>query len=297
MQQRSTIVGLGEVLWDVFPDGPRFGGAPANFACSVAELAGDTVQACMASAVGTDDLGRQARQALQDHGVDTQAVASLPQPTGTVLVSLDGAGHASYEFASDTAWDNLAWSPALHSLASQTDAVCFGTLGQRSALSRETIRSFVRTVPATAVRVLDINLRPPYWTNAVIEESLPLANIVKLNDTELPVLAQMLGLHGSDREQLGQLVARYSLRLAALTRGAAGSLLVCNSTEFSDLPGRPTKVVDTVGAGDSFTATLVVGLLRGLPLGTINEWAGRVAAFVCSQAGATPHFPGELRQP
>jgi fructokinase len=295
MNNHPTVVGLGEVLWDVFPDGPRFGGAPANFACSIAELAGNTVNSCMVSAVGRDGLGERAVDSLRSHGVDTACVATADRPTGQVFVHLDSAGHASYEFAMNTAWDNLDWSPELEQLAARTDAVCFGTLGQRGETSRETIRRFVRTTPPNALRILDVNLRPPFWTSDVIQESLPLANIVKLNDAELPVLAKILGLHGSDQTQLQLLIEHFSLHLAALTRGKDGALLVNNSGESSDLLGQPTTVVDTVGAGDSFTATLVVGLLRGLPLGTINAWAGRVASYVCSQPGATPHFPSALR--
>jgi fructokinase len=291
MTQPVTIVGLGEVLWDVFPDGPRFGGAPANFACSVAELASDSARVFMASAVGSDELGRRAIESLQEHGVQTRCVAAVDRPTGQVLVQLDALGCASYVFAADTAWDNFAWSHELEQLAARADAVCFGTLGQRSEISRETIRRFVRATPATCLRVLDINLRPPFWNDQIVLQSLPLANVLKLNDAELPILACMLHMHGTEDQLLLQLLNRYSFHLVALTRGAAGAVLLRNSGERSDLPGQSTVVVDTVGAGDSFTATLIIGLLRGLPLETINAWAGRVAAFVCSQSGATPHFP------
>ena len=297
MMPRATVIGLGEILWDVFPDGPRFGGAPANFACSVAELARDRIDVYIAGGVGADDLGRRAIEALHAHGVDTSCVAVVDRPTGQVLVKLDTAGRASYEFATDAAWDNVGWSNGLQQLAARADAVCYSTLGQRSEISRQTIQRFVRATPAACLRALDINLRPPFWNEAIVLQSLQLANVLKLNDAELSILAEMLGWSGADHELLQQLVDKFSLQLVALTRGAAGAVLLSESGERSDLPGQPTVVVDTVGAGDSFTAALVVGLLSGLPLATINAWGNRIAAFVSSQPGATPHFPDHLYRP
>jgi fructokinase len=297
MTRRATVIGLGEILWDVFPDGPRFGGAPANFACSVAELARDRIDVYAAGGVGADDLGRRAIEALRLHGVDTSCVAMVDPPTGQVLVKLDAAGRASYEFAADAAWDNVAWSEGLQQLAARADAVCFSTLGQRSEISRQTIQRFVRATPAECLRVLDINLRPPFWNEEIVLQSLQWANVLKLNNEELSVLAYMLRWSGADHELLQQLVERFSLQLVALTRGAAGALLLSASGERSDLPGQPTVVVDTVGAGDSFTAALVIGLLSGLPLAMINSWGNRIAAFVSSQPGATPQLPDYLHQP
>jgi len=297
MMPRATVIGIGEILWDVFPDGPRFGEAPANFACGVAELARDRIDVYMAGGVGADDLGRRAIEALQLHGVDTSCVAVVDRPTGQVLVELDAVGQASYEFAADAGWDNVAWSDGLQQLAARADAVSFSTLGQRSESSRQTIQRFVRATPAKCLRVLDINLRPPFWNEEIVMQSLRLANVLKLNDAELSVLAEMLGWSGADHELLQQLVDRFSLQLAAVTRGAAGALLLRESGEQSDLPGQPTVVVDTVGAGDSFTAALVIGLLSGLPLATINAWGNRIAAFVSSQPGATPYIPDYLHQP
>ena len=297
MMPRPTVIGIGEILWDVFPDGPRFGGAPANFACSVAELARDRIDVYMAGGVGADDLGRRAIEALHVHGVDTSCVALVDRPTGQVLVKLDAAGASGYEFAADAAWDNVAWSDGLQQLTARADAVCFSTLGQRSEIPCQTIQRFVRATPAECLRVLDINLRPPFWNEEIVMQSLRLANVLKLNDAELSVLADMLGWSGADLELLQRLMERFSLQLVALTRGAAGAVLLSESGERSDLPGQPTVVVDTVGAGDSFAAALVVGVLSGLPLATINAWGNRVAAFVSSQPGATPHFPDYLYQP
>jgi fructokinase len=297
MMPRPTVIGIGEILWDLFPGGPRFGGAPANFACCVAELARDRIDVYMAGGVGADDLGRRAIEALHLHCVNTSCAALIDRPTGQVLVKLDAAGRASYEFAADAAWDNVAWSVGLQQLAARADAVCFSTLGQRSEISRQTIQRFVRATPAKCLRVLDINLRPPFWNEAIVMQSLQAANVLKVNDAELSVLADMLGWSGADHELLQQLVDEFSLQLVALTRGAAGAVLLSESGERSDLPGQPTVVVDTVGAGDSFAAALVIGLLSGLPIATINAWGNRVAAFVSSQPGATPHIPDYLHQP
>lgn len=289
------VVGLGEILWDVFPDGARFGGAPANFACSAAGLAGGAARVSMAGAVGNDDLGRRALAEFASRGVDTSAVAVLREPTGRVDVSVDPAGHASYVFAPHRAWDNLPWSDSLEGLAAEVSAVCYGTLGSRGATSLSTIRRFLSEVPSPALRILDINLRAPFWSGEVIRESIALANVVKCNDDELPVLAGVLGLTGGPEAILRQLVDRHALRVAALTRGAKGSLLVAADGTTSDLPCMPIEVVDTVGAGDAFTAAVALGLLAGWPLERLHAHAERVAAFVCTRAGGTPPIPDDLR--
>ena len=289
------IVGLGEILWDVFPDGARFGGAPANFACSAAGLAAGSARVSMAGAVGGDDLGHRALAEFTARGVDVAAVAVLSEPTGRVDVTVDAAGHASYVFAPDCAWDNVSWSDSLERLAAETSAVCFGTLSSRGATSRATIRRFIAAVPSPALRILDINLRPPFWSPDVVRDSLALANIVKCNDDELPVVAEILGLSGSPEAILRQLVDRHALRLAALTRGAKGSLLITADGSASDLPGTPVDVVDTVGAGDAFTAAVTLGLLAGWPLSKLHAHAERVAASVCTQRGGTPPIPADLR--
>lgn len=294
MASREVLVGLGEVLWDVFPEGARFGGAPANFACSAAKLAGVQVEVHVVSAVGDDDLGVRARESLESQGVLVGHLSTLAQRTGQVDVTLDDDGHASYVFASDTAWDNLEWSTGLEEMSRRTSAVCFGTLGQRGELSRATIRRFVEHTPPSALRIFDINLRPPFFDDEVILASLALANVLKLNDDELPVVARLTGVSGSEAELLRQIADHWQLSAVALTRGATGAVLLRGS-ELNDSPGTETVVRDTVGAGDAFTATLALGLLRQMPLSEINRAACRVAAFVCSQPGATPPFPDELR--
>jgi fructokinase len=297
MSSRPLVVGVGEILWDVFPDGPRFGGAPANFACHVAELDTTAIDVHVASAVGRDELGRRAIELLQSRHVGTGCVATRDRPTGSVLVQLDAAGHASYTFAADTAWDNIPWSDELHRLATSADAVCFGTLSQRSETSRRTIQRFVAATRPDSLRILDVNLRSPFWTKEVVLQSLELANVLKLNETELAAVADMLGWNGADDELLQQFLDGFGLHAVALTRGPRGAMLMNASGDCSDLPGQPVTVADTVGAGDAYTAALALGLLRDLPIATINAWGIRVAGFVCSQPGATPRLPVHLREP
>ena len=295
MSRRPTVVGLGEVLWDVFPDGPRFGGAPANFASNLAALGRGEIDVTMVSGVGRDDLGRRAVESLRAHGVDTSGIALVDRPTGQVFVELDTAGEATFEIAADTAWDVIAWSDGLAQLAARADAVCFGTLGQRSETSRRTIQRFIAATPPGCLRILDVNLRPPYWDQAIVVQSLERANVLKLNDSELAVLAGMWGWRGAEIELMKRLVERFSLQWVALTRGARGAVLLSASGDCSDLPSPPTKVVNTVGAGDAYTAALAIGMLRRLPTAAINAWGTRVAAFVCSQPGAAPSLPEHLR--
>jgi fructokinase len=294
-----TIVGLGEILWDVFPDGPRFGGAPANAACSAAALAGSAAEVCMVSGLGNDRLGDDAIAALQAHHVDTSTVQRNDRPSGRVDVTLDAAGMASYRFAEDSAWDQVVWCGALEALALRCDAVCFGTLGQRCPTSRDTIRRFVRTVQASrpdALRILDVNLRPPYDDDAVILESLELADVLKLNDDELPRVCGLCGIEGDPLTAMATLADRYGLRAAALTRSARGAILIRGS-EVSDLPGQAVTVVDTVGAGDAYTAAMMLGLLACHDVATINTHAIAVASHACTVAGGTMAFPAELRFP
>jgi fructokinase len=298
MNDIPKIVGLGETLWDVFPSGARLGGAPLNFSCSVAELVrsgvGDfTANALIVSAVGRDDLGRRAIEALHSHGVDTTSVQSGDRETGQVLVDLDSAGVASYRFTEDVAWDHLQWNDGLRQLSSDCDAVCFGTLGQRSEVSRSTIQKFVSATPPRSLRILDVNLRAPFYDDDVIRQSLNLATVLKLNDDELPRLAALCNFTGSPAEIMRQLADRFQLRCVALTRGADGAILMCGDS-VSDLPGRQVDVADTVGAGDAFTAAMTLGLLAGHELDQINGRAIATAAYVCTQQGATTGFPADL---
>ena len=290
---KPKIVAIGEILWDVFPDGPRFGGAPANFACSAAELAKDNASVTLVSAIGDDTLGRDALVALSNRNVCTEAIQTNPLPTGRVDVELDEAGIASYTFAENCAWDHLTWSQELERLAASCDAVCFGTLGQRSAESRETIQRFIRSTPEHCLRVFDINIRPPFIADQWILNSLESATAIKLNEDELPIVAELCDCVGGEIEVLQHLSKRFELQLAALTRGERGSLILAGD-QFSELSGRKVQVIDTVGAGDAFTASMVLDMLGNTNIETMNQRANALSSYVCTQAGATMAFPENL---
>jgi fructokinase len=279
------VVAAGEILWDVFPDGARFGGAPANFACHYAALAG---RATLFSAVGDDALGRRALEELTRRGVLTDHVRqSSDRATGVVAVTFDDRGQPRYAFGADEAWDHLAWSDSLDSLAREADAICFGTLGQRGAASRESIRQLLAAARHDCLRVLDLNLRPPFYSPALIAESLERCSVLKMNGAELIVVSEQLGLYGDERDQVAALAERFYLRAVAITRGEAGSLL-WRDGERDEMTSLGVRVVDTVGAGDAFAAALVDGLLRELPLAQLHQRAARAAAQTCAHAGALP---------
>jgi fructokinase len=293
MTRKLVVAGIGEVLWDVYPDAARFGGAPANFACHTTALGAD---AWMVSAVGSDALGSRAIDTLDHAGVQHETVATDDEhETGQVRVALDLDGQPTYEFASDTAWDNLTWSAELESLAPRCDAVCFGTLAQRSTRSRATIQRFLQSTSRNALLMFDVNLRQHFYDRDVIEHSLALASAVKLNEDELPIVAALCGIEESPLpKMLRDLMSRFDLRLGALTCGADGAVIMAGNEE-STYPAVPTKVVDTVGAGDAFTATVVSDFLRGRKLVDINRHANAVASYVCSQPGGVMALPAELR--
>jgi fructokinase len=288
---RFNVVGIGEVLWDLLATGPKMGGAPANFAYHAHALGANSAAV---TRVGKDELGRKILRRFRELGLATTAVQEdAAAPTGTAEVRLSGNGLAHFTIQENVAWDYLAATLEAASAARAADAICFGTLAQRNTISRATIQRLVGDTTATALRVFDINLRQQYYSRDVIEQSLSLANVLKLNDDELPVLAAMFGLAGSAANQIEALAKRFSQRVVALTRGPRGSLLYRDG-RWSDCGSRPVEVVDTVGAGDSFTAAFVMGLLCNLDLDEINSFANEVARYVCSQAGATPPMPAEF---
>ena len=292
MLEKFHVTGIGEILWDMFPDGAQFGGAPANFVCHSQAL---DATSHMVSCVGNDELGRRALGFLQQHGVDTSTVArSEERPTGTVEIELDAEGVAQYEFAANVAWDALAWSDALARAADEADVVCYGTLGQRSEISMNTIQRFLKGTTDDCLCVFDVNLRQHFYNEALIRDSLKFANILKLNDEELHVLGSSCGLSGPETAVMEQVRERYNLRLVALTRGANGAILLTEDS-VSECDGFAVDIKDTVGAGDAFTAAMTLGLLMGHELDRINEHACRVAAFVCSQDGAAPKLPDNLK--
>ncbi|MCC6626904.1 MAG: carbohydrate kinase [Chloroflexi bacterium] len=295
-RRRFTVVGLGELLWDELPAGRRLGGAPANVAYWAAQL-GDAGH--VASRVGVDRLGDEAVALLARAGVDTVAVQrDLVHPTGTVGVSLSAQGQPRYEIVKDVAWDHLAWPDAgWAALAARADAVCFGTLAQRAPAARAAIAGFLAATRPVTLRLLDLNLRDPFWSSALLDTALRQATAVKLNDDELPRVAAALTLPGRDEAATARaLRARYALDLVCLTRGARGCLLI-TAAETVEEPGRPAVVADTVGAGDAFTAALLHHWLRGAPLARAAAAANTLGAWVATQTGGMPPpDPAVLRQ-
>jgi fructokinase len=288
---KPIAVGLGEVLWDILPAGKQLGGAPANFAFHAQQLGARGV---VFSAVGRDALGEEIEARLAELGLASN-LHRCERPTGTVSVQLDAAGVPSYVIHQPVAWDEMRDAGGATDLAAQANVVCFGSLAQRALPSRTMIHAFLAaTRRDECLRVFDINLRQDFYSESIICESLDVAGVLKLNDQELPVVASLLHLPAEEQKFAGTLLARLpTLRLIALTRGPNGSALFTRE-ETSEHPGVPTTLADTVGAGDAFTATLALGLLRGMPLDRINAAANRVAAYVCSQPGATPALPPAL---
>jgi fructokinase len=287
VSKRHIVVGLGELLWDLLPAGKQLGGAPANFAY-ITSLLGD--EGIPASRLGQDALGEEAILRLRELGLPTAFVQEdAEHPTGTVQVEVDAAGQPCFEISESVAWDFLEWAPQWQRLAEQADAVCFGSLAQRSERSRATIRKFLLAAKQrNAVRVFDVNLRQNFFTAEVLAESMRLASLVKLNHEELPRIMRLFELeHHREEDSARRLLSLHDLKLVCITRGNGGSLLI-SAGECSGHPGFRVKVADTVGAGDAFTAALVHGYLRGTSLAQINENANRVGAWVASQSGATP---------
>ncbi len=289
---KFKVVGLGEILWDLLPGGRQMGGAPANFAYHAGSLG---AVAPVVSRVGRDDAGRQLIERLQQLKVPTDCVEIDPvAPTGTVSVDLAADGQPHYTIHQNVAWDFISGERAGREAVAAADAVCFGTLAQRSETSRHTIQTLVRSMRADALRILDVNLRQHFHSPHLIADSLTLANVLKVNETELPRLVEIFQLPSDERAQVAELARRFSLRLVAYTRGGRGSLLFSEGT-WSEHPGIPTTVIDTIGAGDSFTAAITLGLLAGWPIDVVHHRASKLAAYVCSQPGGTPELPGALR--
>ncbi len=283
---RKKVVGLGEVLWDILPERTCLGGAPANFAY-ITTLMGD--QGIVASRVGEDSRGVEALQRLEELGLDIDHVQTdRAHPTGTVDVKVDAKGIPQYEIAHPVAWDFLEWTLAWRHLAEKADAICFGSLAQRSEPSQATIRRFVGAALPGVARIFDVNLRQSYYSQEILAESMKQADIVKLNDEELPKIMSLSGLpHRDERSSAQRLIDAYDLKLVCVTRGRQGSLLVQDGAA-SEHPGFRVNVADTVGSGDAFTAGLVHEYLHGASLDLMNEVANLVGAWVASEVGAMP---------
>jgi len=277
------IVGIGELLWDMLPYGRQLGGAPANFVYYCSQL---NMQACLVSAVGNDELGSQSLLKLSQAGVDTEYIQTLEnKPTGTVDVKLDTDGKPEYTINENVAWDYIKFDKKLTRLARQSDAVCFGSISQRSKLSRNSVMNFLKNTGNGCLRIFDINLRQDFYSEQIINDSLALANVLKINDEELVVVAEMFGIKGTQSSCLGQLAKKKSLETIIFTRGANGSIIY-HKGQINEHPGVECKPIDTVGAGDSFTAVAVVGLLSQKNIEQINQQANKLAAFVCENQGA-----------
>lgn len=295
MAEPHLVLGIGELLWDVLPQGPRLGGAPANFTVMAGRLGN---RAVILSRIGNDDLGREAVRQLEPLPASTACLQtdSLHE-TGRATVSLIN-GQPAFTIHQPAAWDAMEVSEEWVKLAENADAICFGSLAQRGAESRKTIQALVARTSSRCIRIFDVNLRAPYYSAEVLRGSLALATVVKMNEAEVPLVLSLLGLpadEGSHGEALrsgaSKLFSEFpSLQLAAVTRGGHGSLLATRN-EWHEHPGYPATVADTIGAGDAFTAAMTHYLLRGAGLATLNEAGNRWGGWMASQSGAMPPLP------
>lgn len=288
---KRYVVGLGEALWDVLPDGAKLGGAPANFAYHAAQFG---FPAVAVSALGCDRLADSTEAAFGEKALE-YIMPRVDFPTGVVNVSLDGDGVPSYDIATGVAWDNIPFTAEMQQVAENALAVCWGSLAQRSEVSRTTIMRFVDSTSDDCLRVFDINLRQNFYSREVIEESMRRCSVLKINDEELVIVSRLLQLLGIDvREKCRGLMELYGMKMVVLTCGVNGSY-VLTAEEESFCPTPRVEVADTVGAGDSFTGSFVAGLLEGKTMRQAHERAVNVSAFVCTQAGAMPVIPSDLK--
>ncbi|MCD7978852.1 MAG: carbohydrate kinase [Tannerellaceae bacterium] len=285
----QIIVGMGEALWDVLPEGKKIGGAPANFAYHAAQFGFDSR---VVSAVGEDDLGREILENFDGKQVN-YLIEKVPYPTGTVQVQLDEAGVPRYEIKENVAWDNIPFTPALKELAQQTRAVCFGSLAQRNSVSYDTIHQFLDTMPDGdgQYKIFDVNLRQHFYSPEVLCRSFEKCNVIKINDEELETVSGMFGYPEINlEEKCWILLGKYNLKMLILTCGVNGSYVFTpGSISFVETP--IVKVADTVGAGDSFTGSFCAAILKGKPIPEAHQLAVHVSAYVCTQHGAMPEIP------
>lgn len=288
----KKILGIGELVWDVFPSGKQLGGAPVNFAYFAKELG---AEAYPVAALGSDELGDEAMEVVRPSGLKLDFIQRNSLPTSRVLVTTDEEGVPQYEIVENVAWDAMECTPEILDLASQADVICWGSLAQRSRKSRESILAMVDAAPENCLRVFDINLRQKFYSKEVIEESLKRADILKLNEDELPVVSEIFAVEGSEADQIAHIIKRFSLRSIIYTQGAVCSEVYDASGLVSRMDTPKVKVADTVGAGDSFTATYVTSILLGKTPAQAHELAVKVAAYVCTQNGAINPLPEDCR--
>lgn len=289
----EIIVGMGEALWDCLPEGKKIGGAPANFAYHVSQFGFDSR---VVSAVGQDANGEEILDVFQQRKLES-VIEQVPYPTGTVQVTLDTVGVPQYEIKEGVAWDNIPFTDELRNLALRTRAVCFGSLAQRSVVSRNTINRFLDTMPDIEgqLKIFDINLRQNFYTKEVLCESMQRCNILKINDEELVTISRIFGYPGIDlQDKCWILLAKYNLKMLILTCGTNGSYVFTpGEVSFQETPKVP--VADTVGAGDSFTAAFTASILSGMSVPEAHKLAVEVSAYVCTQSGAMPELPAALK--
>ena len=294
MEAKRYVVGLGEVLWDVLPEGKKLGGAPANFAYHAGQFLGSDNTIAI-SALGEDKLADETIEALREHGLN-DLMPKVPYPTGTVQVQLDEQGIPTYDIKENVAWDNIPFDDDIRQIARNCRAVCFGSLAQRNVVSRETIHKFLDETPADCVKIFDINLRQQFYTQEVIRESLQRCNVLKINDEELVLIGRMFGYPGLDIENKCWLIlGKYNLDMLVLTCGTNGSYVFTpGQMSFQETP--KVEVADTVGAGDSFTGSFCAAILSGKPVAEAHRLAVQVSAYVCTQNGAMPTLPDEFKK-
>lgn len=292
--KNEIVVGIGEALWDVLPEGRKLGGAPANFAYHVSQFG---LESYIVSAVGDDALGKEITDKFTEKKLN-HIVETVPYPTGTVQVELDPNGVPQYDIKEDVAWDNIPFTPQIEALAKRTRALCYGSLAQRNEVSRQTINRFIDAMPKTddTLIIFDVNLRQRYYTKDVLDASMRKCNVLKINDEELVTISRMLGYPGTDlQSKCWILLGRYNLKMLILTCGVNGSYIF-TSGNMSYLATPMVEVADTVGAGDSFTATFTSSIIKGLGVAEAHRRAVNVSAFVCTQHGATPVLPKEFTE-
>ncbi len=288
----NYVVGMGEALWDVLPEGKKIGGAPANFAYHVSQFG---LPGIAVSAIGDDVLGREIVENFDAKKL-TYHLDTVPYATGTVQVELDSAGVPQYDIKENVAWDNIPWTRELEEIARDTKAVCFGSLAQRNVVSRETIGRFLDAMPSDndPLVVFDVNLRQSFYTKEILCESMKRCNVLKINDEELVTISRMFGYPGIDlQDKCWILLGKYNLKMLILTCGINGSY-VFTPGNISFQPTPKVEVADTVGAGDSFTAAFVASILKGRSVVDAHKKAVKISAFVCTQNGAMPILPEDL---
>lgn len=288
---KRLVVGLGEVLWDMLPEGRKIGGAPVNFAYHAGQFGIDTMAV---SAIGNDKLGEDTIAEMNGKHLN-HIFPSVPYPTGSVQVSLDEKGVPAYDIKENVAWDNIPFTNEIESVARSCRAVCFGSLAQRNAVSRNTIRKFIESTPSGCIRIFDINLRQNFYTSNVIHDSLELCNILKINDEEIMLVSRMFNYDSSNIENVCRTIMEdFSLEMVILTCGTKGSYIFTKGG-VSFMPTPKVNVADTVGAGDSFTGSFCAAILRGLPVAEAHKKAVEVSAYVCTQNGAMPEIPKSMK--